>query len=52
MIKSDIRPPISWLLFRIATSETVDRVYAERLLPSVKYFFVIAILFCRFLGVK
>lgn len=53
MIKSDIRPPTSWLLFRIATGETADRVYVERLLlPSVKYFFVIATLFCRFLGVK
>lgn len=49
MIKSDIRPPT----FRaaIATGETADRVYAERL-PSVKYFFVIATLFCRFLSVK
>jgi len=31
MIKSDIRPPTSWLLFSIATGETADRVYAERL---------------------
>lgn len=52
MIKSDNRPPTSRLLFRIAKGETADRMYVERererLLPAVKYFFVIAILFSSF----
>lgn len=50
MIKSDIRPPLG-SFFVLLRAKTADRVYAERL-PSVKYFFVIATLFCRFLRVK